>query len=255
MQALRRINNNVALCRDGQRPGAVAMGKGVGFGSFPRELALSEIERTFYDTDEKYRQLVAELPEDVLAFGGPHRGDRRKRTALRPQPQCRLYAGRPHQFCHGTRPEEHPGQDAAGLRCGAAVPRRIPHSTARHPRLRKEFCVALPECETAGIAMSLLNSKLTQDEPQSAETDRDEEMLEDVTEIVENELHILVERSGFNYSRYATHMQYLFQRIHTGQAIRATICSCTPACGRSSRRSPPAWKRSPSTSNGNGTAL
>lgn len=50
---------------------------------------------------------------------------------------------------------------------------------------------------------------------------RDEEMLEDVTEIVENELHILVERSGFNYSRYATHMQYLFQRIHTGQAIRS----------------------------------
>lgn len=46
-------------------------------------------------------------------------------------------------------------------------------------------------------------------------------MLEDVTEIVENELHILVERSGFNYSRYATHMQYLFQRIHTGQAIRS----------------------------------
>ena len=43
----------------------------------------------------------------------------------------------------------------------------------------------------------------------------------DVTEIVENELHILVERSGFNYSRYATHMQYLFQRIHTGLAIRS----------------------------------
>ena len=68
MQALRRINNNVALCRDGSGRELIAMGKGVGFGSFPRELALSEIERTFYDTDEKYRQLVAELPEDVLAF-------------------------------------------------------------------------------------------------------------------------------------------------------------------------------------------
>ena len=86
-------------------------------------------------------------------------------------------------------------------------------------RIRKEFCVSLPECEAAGIAMSLLNSRLTQEQLPAADPDRDEEMLEDVTEIVENELHILVERSGFNYSRYATHMQYLFQRIHSGKAI------------------------------------
>ena len=36
MQALRRINNNVALCRDGSGRELIAMGKGVGFGSFPR---------------------------------------------------------------------------------------------------------------------------------------------------------------------------------------------------------------------------
>lgn len=68
MQALRRINNNVVLCRDSSGRELIAMGKGIGFGTFPRELALREIERTFYDTDEKYQQLVAELPEDVLAF-------------------------------------------------------------------------------------------------------------------------------------------------------------------------------------------
>ena len=104
---------------------------------------------------------------------------------------------------------------AQGAPAGALVTARI----QRAGRGRKgRSWQAEPD---AGIAMSLLNSKLTQDDPQSAETDRDEEMLEDVTEIVENELHILVERSGFNYSRYATHMQYLFQRIHTGQAIRS----------------------------------
>ena len=53
MQALRRINNNVVLCRDSSGRELIAMGKGIGFGTFPRELALSEIERTFYDTDEK----------------------------------------------------------------------------------------------------------------------------------------------------------------------------------------------------------
>ena len=180
MQALRRINNNVALCRDGSGRELIAMGKGVGFGSFPRELALSEIERTFYDTDETYRQLVAELPEDVLAFA------------------ARIVEIAGNELPYALSPN--------------AAFTLADHISFAMERARKNIRVKMPLA---------YDSKLTQDEPQSAETDRDEEMLEDVTEIVENELHILVERSGFNYSRYATHMQYLFQRIHTGQAIRS----------------------------------
>ena len=46
-------------------------------------------------------------------------------------------------------------------------------------------------------------------------------MLEDITAIVENHFRCIVNRSGFNYSRYATHLQYLFVRIRTGQAIQS----------------------------------
>ena len=221
MQALRRINNNVALCRDGSGRELIAMGKGVGFCSFPRELALSEIERTFYDTDEKYRQLVAELPEDVLAFAARIVEIAGNELPYALSPNAAFTLADHISFAM----ERARKNIRVKMPLAYDVEQLYPaeYRIAQHAirRIRKEFCVALPECETAGIAMSLLNSKLTQDEPQSAETDRDEEMLEDVTEIVENELHILVERSGFNYSRYATHMQYLFQRIHTGQAIRS----------------------------------
>ena len=51
MRAVRRINNNVAVCEDASGMEVIAMGKGIGFGELPRELGLSEIERTFYEVD------------------------------------------------------------------------------------------------------------------------------------------------------------------------------------------------------------
>lgn len=51
MKAVRRINNNVAVCRDNVGNELLAMGKGIGFGQLPRELTLAEVERTFYNVD------------------------------------------------------------------------------------------------------------------------------------------------------------------------------------------------------------
>lgn len=45
------------------------------------------------------------------------------------------------------------------------------------------------------------------------------EMLEEITEIVEGDFHQIIDRDSFNYSRYATHVQYLFKRIRTQTAI------------------------------------
>lgn len=42
MLAIKKLNNNAVLCRDGQGRDVIAMGRGVGFGGdFPRELPLS----------------------------------------------------------------------------------------------------------------------------------------------------------------------------------------------------------------------
>ncbi len=86
-------------------------------------------------------------------------------------------------------------------------------------RILKEFRINLPEEEVVAIAMSLLNSKLTEDASDYVESRQDEEMLEDITEIIENTFHIMINRDSFNYSRYATHLQYLFQRIHNKEVI------------------------------------
>ena len=44
-------------------------------------------------------------------------------------------------------------------------------------------------------------------------------MLEDVTEIIEDDFGIDIDRSSFAFSRYATHMRYLFERLHSGEVL------------------------------------
>lgn len=46
-RAIKKLNNNVAYCVDASGKDVIALGRGLGFGSFPRELSLNEIERTF----------------------------------------------------------------------------------------------------------------------------------------------------------------------------------------------------------------
>lgn len=44
-------------------------------------------------------------------------------------------------------------------------------------------------------------------------------LLEQVTSIVEDAMGVTVDREGFGFARFATHVQYLIRRVATGEAI------------------------------------
>lgn len=68
MRGLRKINNNAVICLDSTGQEMIAMGKGIGFGTLPREIPLAQVERTFYNVDERYLGVLRDLPPDVLDF-------------------------------------------------------------------------------------------------------------------------------------------------------------------------------------------
>lgn len=220
MQAQRKLNNNTVVCVDESGRQIVAMGKGIGFGTLPRELTLKEIERTFYDLDQESLNVMQDLPPDIVMFSakmmdiisnelpytlGPN-------AALLLADHLAFAAERVKKRIHVQMPLAYDVQQMYPLeyKIGAYV----------ITRMRKELHVALPAEEAVGVAMNLLNAKVGS-EAKAAQDDaeRFSEMLEEITEIVENDLHIIVDRNSFNFSRYATHLQYLFQRISKHSAI------------------------------------
>lgn len=222
MLAIRRINNNVALCRDGNGRELIALGKGIGFGEMPKELSLAQIERTFYDVDDKYQPLLTELPAAVLDFSARIVDIARNELSYQLNPNT-VFTLADHINFAMERARKHIRVKmplAYDVEQMYPIEYRIGQHTLR--RIRKEFLITLPESEAAGIAMNLINNRMTpHQEPSAPDTVGDEEMLEDITDIVENHFHILVDRTSFNYSRYATHLQYLFGRIHAGKAINS----------------------------------
>jgi len=69
MQIIKKINNNVAIGKDGNDREVIVMGKGIGFPSMPYEVTdLSLIDRTYYNIDPSHQKLLETVPSELLSF-------------------------------------------------------------------------------------------------------------------------------------------------------------------------------------------
>lgn len=221
MRAVRKINNNVVTCVDADGNELIAMGRGIGFGKLPRDLALSEIERTFYDVGSRYLAAAGELPEDVLDFAAKIVDVARNQLPYDLSPNITFILAdhiayaveRAKKGIYVRMPMAYDVEQSypAEIKLGRFAVRRI----------EKEFGVQMPRGEAAGIALNLVNARMADDVEASDETTADDRMLEDVTEIIEQTFAVAADRDSFAFSRYATHMFYLFQRLRAGEDLEA----------------------------------
>lgn len=80
--------------------------------------------------------------------------------------------------------------------------------------------IYLPKNETAGIAMNLINARIPQKGAITEPAKQDfEELLDMVTRTVEGSLKVEIDRTTFNFFRFATHIFYLSQRLSRKQPI------------------------------------
>lgn len=218
MRAIRRLNNNVVVCVDSTGREVIAMGKGLGFGDIPRELKLSEVERTFYDLDEGGINVMNDLPADVVMFAAKIMDVAMNELSYELSPNAVLLLADHLNFAiervrKNIRVKMPLAYDVKQL-----YPLEYKIGQYAVDKARKEFQVGLANDEAVGIAMNLINAKKTPSDRPDPEAGFDE-MLEEVTEIVEDHFHIMVDRDSFNFSRYATHIRYLFQRLQQKTAI------------------------------------
>lgn len=220
MRAIRSINNNIAICVDSSGNELVAMGKGIGYGRLPREVSLDQISHTYYHVDSRVLAGVVDIPADVLAFSARVAERARNELSYQLSPNL-VFTLADHIAFALKRSRESVFMSmplAYDVEQSYPTEYRLGRQVLR--RLRRDFKVALPDNEAVGIALNLVNARVgvIQDDDR-ARAQADEDMLEDVTEIVENSFGITVSRTSFTFSRYATHMNYLFGRLHEGESF------------------------------------
>ena len=212
MKVIRNINNNVAVCLDDNNHEVIAFGKGIGFQKAPYEIELAQIDRTYYNLDSHYIALLNELPEDIMEVtteivdkGSAYLGIELNKTFW-------------FSLCdHINFAVENAKK---GLIISNPMTNEIRHLYEKEmllgkwavKHIAKKLSIRLPQSEEGNLALHFINAM--QMVKQSQEEDDMEHLVEDITDIIESEMNIIIDRNDFSYSRFVTHLKFLLKRSH-----------------------------------------
>lgn len=226
MQICKKINNNVALARDAKGRELVVFGKGIGFPAMPYELTdLSGVQRTFYDVNEKYFELLREIPGEVFLVADDIAANAQDELDCSLSPNL-TYALADHlnfaiQRC----------RDGIALQTPLAYDIRHlypqEYSLAKQAlhQLRDTLHVELPDEEAVSIAMHFITAESEVGDMHS--TILTAKVVSEISALVEKNLSVKLDKDSFSFSRFAMHLRYLVQRMMHGKPrIPEDLCLC-----------------------------
>lgn len=220
MRLLKRINNNAVLCADEAGNRIIALGRGLSQAKQGDVIDLSSIDHTYYDVEPRYIELLRDLPPDCVALATQISDLARGMLTYTLSPNLEI-ALADHITFAIQRMREHiyvTSPLAVDIRQHYPVEFKIAEYALR--LIHRDMKVDLPQSEVSGIALSIINNAYAdhhpQDEDQARAKDR---LLETITAIVERSMKCKVDREGFGFARFATHVRYLLQRVDVGQPL------------------------------------
>lgn len=220
MLAIKKINNNVAVCKDGNGCELIAFGKGIGFPQMPYEVKLENLDRTFYNISAQYIGLINELPMDIIEFTMKILPVIQSKLSYDLNPNLVLTLADHLAFAIEREKKNIYIEMPLIYDMEQQYPMEMKLSRYIVTQLDKVFHVKLGRNELSGIAMSIISAKITQEQEMSGPKPIDfENTLKDICKIIEEQLNIVVNKEVFDYARFATHIKYLLDRICSKEYI------------------------------------
>ena len=219
MKVIKNINNNVSLCLDSNNIEVVAFGKGIGFTKPPYEVDLNQVQRTYYDIDPMYINMISDIPEEILDISDNiinyarikldnpvssniviTLADHINFAIQRYKENMNIKLPIVHDIQYLFETEMEIGEYALKL-------------------IKKKLKVFLPKEEAAYIALHIINAESMNKNKKQEKLD--EEVIDDICDIIEKDFQIKVDKIGFNYSRFVSHMHYLLKRGKKNEMVKS----------------------------------
>lgn len=217
MRLLKKINNNYALALDSQGIQIIVEGKGIGFQKMPCELTdLSLIKRTYYDTKDQDIELIKSVSEEVLALCKKVVEYANEIIGDKMNPNLTFILADHIQFAIDRFNQNIQMKMPIYHEIEFLYPKEIMVADYAMRLILEDLSILLPDGEKTGIALNIINSELITDS-----SDSNHDYVELCTSIVEKTMNIKINRQSFNYSRFVTHLEYLFRKSK-GKSVYAT---------------------------------
>ena len=219
MKIIRRINNNAAICEDNKGHQLVALGRGIGFGTLPRDVSLSAIEHTFYDIDPKYLSLIEELDSDVFSFAAQLVEIARTQVSHKLSPNLPITLADHIAFAIKRAQEHMTIRMPLAYEVEQSYPVEYKLGLAALHGIFKTFGIRLPKSEAVGIALSIINSSINTSNVSMRRKYQHDQFINLTTKIIEKQFNIKISKDSFDYARFITHINYLLNRIEKEESL------------------------------------
>ena len=221
MEVIKKLGNNAAICKDNSGRELIALGLGIGFPKCPNTLDdLSKIERTFYNVDNEYLHLFENVDSNILALSADVIDLATTMLSVSLKENA-IYTLADHLNFAVIRLNKgmiFNTPISNELRDLYPVEVKVAKYTLN--LMKKKLNIELPEEEMYAIAMNIINSEeiLSSTSDVSVKS----EFILEIVHLIEAQMHISIDKNSFNYSRFASHMQYLFRRKSEYTEISST---------------------------------
>ena len=216
MRVIKNINNNVSLCLDSKGNEVVAFGKGLGFTKPPYDIPLSRIERTFYNVNPMYIDMINSIPEEII-FIASKIVDYARTKLENPISSNIVFTLADHIYFAIQRFEKN-------MNFQLPIEQEIQHLFENEVEIGKyalkmikqELKTYLPKVEAVSIALHIINAEAMETNKEKIESD----YIREITGIIEEYFEFKINQDSFNYARFVTHMYYLIKRVKTNTLFR-----------------------------------
>lgn len=220
MKLLKKINNNFALGLDSSGEEVIVSGKGIGFNKMPCVIEdLNLITRTYYDIDSKYIGLINEIPEEILDISSNIVEYLKRKIEAQLNPNLVFTLADHINFCIERYKKNIMFSYPLAYDYKILYKDEVDVGFQALKMIEKRLGIRLPNDEAIGIAINIVNSEVNKPKHQgSKEFDY---LIQNITKLIEGFYKTTVDKNTINYSRFVTHLQYLFMRLANGEAIQS----------------------------------
>lgn len=221
MEVLKKLGNNAAICKDNSGRELIAVGLGIGFPKCPYVLEdLDKIDRTFYNVDSEYVSLFEEIDAEIFKLSADVI-DLAVTMLSAPLKQSAIFTLADHLNFALVRLKKgmiFSTPISNELRDLYPVEVKIAKYTLN--LIQKNLSIELPESEIYAIAMNIINSE--ENYKVNNQINLKADFIKEIVKVIEAQMKVIIDIDSFNYSRFASHMQYLFRRKSQYSEINST---------------------------------
>ena len=217
MRIVKNIHNNISLCLDSKGNEVIAFGKGIGFMKPPYDIPIEKIERTFYNINPMFIDMLSQIPEEMIQIS-TEIIDYANKLQISEFNENLIFTLADHINFSIRRYKEKIHVDLpVSFEVKHMYPKEIQIGEFALRIIKKRLNIDLPKQEAALITLHVIDYGLANFEPGKQ---GNQSKIEKCTLIVEECMGLKIDRESFSYSRFVSHMYYLLDRVLNGKEIK-----------------------------------